>query len=287
MKKTLLLAATLLAIIAWKAADILSDLSLTQAQLENATLKTAQTGLKAPDWRGLQLTSFVGKAKALPAGSQASAVKSLGALVKSYVMSERFKKQWQDDLAKRNIYDPKAKGDYARLEEQRKAAAQQQKSAASSEQNMNDAYKQMAQMMKDNPQMAETMKQQMTKEQWAEFQQAMKGNGNKQMADDQKQAAQDYAKAIKDEEKRIQDLQKLWDENQHSAMVKRYLQQFIQTAGSVDFAAELKNGKYGKKEFANPAYEKKSDLWKQLYRAGKEPTMAARDFAQQWLNGMK
>jgi hypothetical protein len=34
------------------------------------------------------------------------------------------------------------------------------------------------------------------------------------------------------------------------------------------------------KKLANPAYEKKSDLWKAMFRAGKAPTLATSDMAK-------
>jgi hypothetical protein len=287
MKTAVAIGTLLLITLSWKAADILGDLSLTQVQLEEATLKTAQSGLRVPAWNEWNLYPFVKKAKALPAGSQASAVKSLAGLVKSYVMSDRFKKQWQQQLAEQNIYDPKAKGDYMRLEELRKQEATQASAAAKSQKNATDAQTQMAKTLKEHPEMEAMMKQQMSKEEWAEMQKMMKGEGNKEMVQAQAQSAQGQSDFLRKEEARVKETQKLWDENNYAAMVKLRLKKFIELANSVDFSAELKNGKYGKKEFVNPAYEKKSDLWKQLYRAGKEPVMAARDFAQQWLGEMK
>ncbi len=287
MKTSFLFCLLLVIVLAWKAADVLSDLSLSQTQLEEVTMKEARSGLAVPDWNEFRLHPFVNKAKALTAGSQGAAVKSLGALVKSYVMSDRFKKQWQQSLTERNIYDPKAKGDYVRLEELRKQNAAQTSAVAKNEKSMNDAQKQMAKVLKEHPEMEAMMKQQMSKEEWEEMQKMMKGENNKATTQAQAQSVQGGNEFLQKEEARVKEMQRQWDENQYSAMIRLRLKSFIEIANSVDFAAQLKNGRYGKKEFVNPAYEKKSDLWKQLYRAGKEPVMAARDFAQQWLAEIK
>jgi hypothetical protein len=64
--------------------------------------------------------------------------------------------------------------------------------------------------------------------------------------------------------------------------LRNQLQTFITLCNNVDFEARLMP--YGsKREFVNPTYRNKPAEWKLLYRIGKEPVMAARDFAQSWL----
>lgn len=69
--------------------------------------------------------------------------------------------------------------------------------------------------------------------------------------------------------------------------VKRKLQQFLQLSGTVDFAAELKDGPGGKKYFVKAEYEKKPDEWKKCFRAGKDAVTAARSFVTEWQNSIK
>jgi hypothetical protein len=57
-------------------------------------------------------------------------------------------------------------------------------------------------------------------------------------------------------------------------------------AKDVDFAAELFERK-GVKYFTNPVYERKSDRWKMVFRAGKEVVEVARAFVQQWMLELK
>jgi hypothetical protein len=69
-------------------------------------------------------------------------------------------------------------------------------------------------------------------------------------------------------------------------LIKKRLQKFLDITADVDFDAELKE-KGNKKFFVNPDYERKSNEWKQAFRAGKDVTMAARAFAEQWIKELK
>jgi hypothetical protein len=72
----------------------------------------------------------------------------------------------------------------------------------------------------------------------------------------------------------------------HLLFVKIRLQQFLDETGDIDFNAGLTE-KNGKKFFANPIYERKSNRWKMAFRAGKEVIEPARAFVQQWINEIK
>ena len=68
--------------------------------------------------------------------------------------------------------------------------------------------------------------------------------------------------------------------------VKVRLEQFLVETNDIDFSAAVTD-KNGKKVFANPVYEKKSNRWKMAFRAGKEVVEPARAFAQQWMSEIK
>jgi hypothetical protein len=76
--------------------------------------------------------------------------------------------------------------------------------------------------------------------------------------------------------------QRLYDQMSTVGAIRKALKEFLRTAATVDFSAEttLRNGK---KVFVNTAYEKKDNLWKLLYRNGKEPTEVVVQFAKAWL----
>lgn len=64
------------------------------------------------------------------------------------------------------------------------------------------------------------------------------------------------------------------------------LKDFLKETEAIDFAAETKANGAGKKVFVKPEYEAKSAEWKFYYRCGKEPVLAAREFAKGWLKDL-
>lgn len=87
------------------------------------------------------------------------------------------------------------------------------------------------------------------------------------------------------DEKRRQ--QETWNKLLMTPLLKKELEQFVQTAATVDFAAATQP-KEKKIVFVNPEYEKrKSLLWKLLFRAGKGPTTAVAAAAKQLLAELK
>lgn len=66
------------------------------------------------------------------------------------------------------------------------------------------------------------------------------------------------------------------------SVVTRALRYYLSESATVDFNAALTpRGKL--KIFANPVYEKKSAMWKAIYRAGKEVNDETRSFVTAWL----
>lgn len=65
-------------------------------------------------------------------------------------------------------------------------------------------------------------------------------------------------------------------------VLKKKLETVVTVAATVDFAAQTADTG-GRKKFVNQAYERKSSLWKAMFRAGKAPTVAAAEFAKAWM----
>jgi hypothetical protein len=76
--------------------------------------------------------------------------------------------------------------------------------------------------------------------------------------------------------------QLMWDQHNLRGALKRVLAQVVAEAPTVDFAAQTVQ-KNSSLVFVNPAYEKKSVIWKAMYRAGKGPTAAGVEVARVWL----
>lgn len=70
------------------------------------------------------------------------------------------------------------------------------------------------------------------------------------------------------------------------ALIATRLRQFLAESATVDFDAELV-GSGSVKKFRKAEYEAKSNQWKAMFRAGKEPVAAARNFATAWLEELK
>jgi hypothetical protein len=76
--------------------------------------------------------------------------------------------------------------------------------------------------------------------------------------------------------------QQAWNEYNLKNLLKRRLSEFVEVASTVDFTAQT-TGEGRNRKFVDVQHERKPSEWKTLYRLGKAPTMAALDFARQWL----
>ena len=77
--------------------------------------------------------------------------------------------------------------------------------------------------------------------------------------------------------------QAAYDQHNLAAQLRAQLTSFIATASKVNFTAPTVE-KDGKTVFVNAADEKRSALWKACFRAGEAPTAAAVKFAKAWLS---
>jgi len=80
--------------------------------------------------------------------------------------------------------------------------------------------------------------------------------------------------------------QRLYDLHCGKAVIRATLEQLVRTAKVVDFDAQTAT-RGGVQVFVDPKYEKRSNFWKLIYRNGKEPTMVAVAFAEEWLRELK
>lgn len=76
--------------------------------------------------------------------------------------------------------------------------------------------------------------------------------------------------------------QRAYNQYNWKVVLKKKLQVVVKEAATVDFAAQTTQVR-GRTTFVNPAYERKSSLWKAMFRAGKAPTVAAAEFSKAWL----
>ena len=95
------------------------------------------------------------------------------------------------------------------------------------------------------------------------------------------QAVASGAENQQNQQKRVSE-QQAWNQYNLKTILRKNLTDFIAIGSTVDFAAQTKQAD-GRTEFVNPAYERKDYLWKAFFRAGREPSTAALDFARTWL----
>ena len=81
---------------------------------------------------------------------------------------------------------------------------------------------------------------------------------------------------------RAESEQLAWDQYNLKTVLRKRLTAFVALVPTVDFAAATKEGD-GKVLFVNPAYERKGQVWKACFRAGKPVSMRAMEMAQAWL----
>jgi hypothetical protein len=187
--------------------------------------------------------------------------------VKTYIESPAFKADYDKRRIAAKPTAPESKGSaddqYAKLQaDQRKSLEEMKKNVASMSPDM---QKQMQPVIK---QMEEAIEKNSKDPQMAEM---MKNN----YAAEGKSAEEDYKR----------DLAKYETEfpADPRVLIASRLKQFIALCNDVNFDAKLAGDGAGRMRFADQQYESKSDQWKLLYRAGKEPTDAARTFAANWL----
>ena len=73
------------------------------------------------------------------------------------------------------------------------------------------------------------------------------------------------------------------EKKDYKANIKSQLQQFLDESSDVDFGAKTIKSQSGGEEFVNENYKKKPLIWKQCFRIGKPATMAFREIAQEWI----
>jgi hypothetical protein len=240
-------------------ADVWSDLGTQESEARDQALNTVLHGYVP----SLGSTAFKAAAPAL----RVQMVQKVAAWAKAFVATPAFKAQYDKARAEAKPEPPQASsGSYADDLKKQKAefdknVVEMRKNAAGQSQQVKDAIesaiKQMQVQFDEMSRNTELMK---TMEQ-AKAQQAVA---------EQKQYAADLQKYDKEHPASI---------NQAVAL---RLHRFLDTCGSVDFAAQTTT-KNGVKVFVNPAYEAKDYDWKMCYRAGKEPVDAAKALANAWL----
>ncbi len=223
-----------------------TDESLTQAAFTSVT-------------SGFYIPTPTKELKALSVEARATAVTVLGKAVRGVVETASFKERYRDYVKRQRPKAPEPKRSHEQVLAEVKKQMDEQRAASEKglaqldpaqrkqvQASMDQAYEANLQLYKDKNMVDLMETQRFASEQTS------------------------YAEAAK----RYPD-----DPN---VKLKQMLAAFVADTEGVDFSAKTVAAG-GKQKFANAAYERKNDLWKAAYRAGKPATEAARAFAREWI----
>ncbi|QRR02181.1 hypothetical protein [Dyadobacter sandarakinus] len=239
--------------------------------------------------------------KAIPAERQAAAVRKAGDLFKSYFQSGDFKEKHKSWLM--HAFQQESTGaDAASLAgiRERKLKEIQPLKAADLEMVV-DIYIQAGESMTS----MEGMLGSLPKEQQAEFKKQIESARHNAayfkkikplLSSDFPAFQKQYADFLAREEIAASD-RRIADTNARNAaeyeqwkdtdkILKQRISGFLERTKNIDFAAQTRDVN-GRRKFVNGAYEAKDNVWKFCYRMGPAPTLAAREYAQQWLTELK
>jgi hypothetical protein len=200
--------------------------------------------------------------KKVPPGERAAVVRALGEFAKAYFASAEFRDRYAQVYeadAPRKPFNP-AGTDSAMKKALKKQTA---------------AMKAMQEQMENMP---PEMQAQM-KEAMAKMKEAEAGN-----APEQKRDKARYDKELAEYNKAMADPNRL--PKDPSVLLRRELRDFLAVTADINFDAKLTTGGY-RKHFVDKTLEAKPEEWKMWFRAGREATTAAREFAAQWLKELK
>ena len=213
------------------------------------------------------------KLKNIAANDKVAIVNEVGNYVKEYTATKEFMTKYNEYKESKKPTPPEKPKSTAEMRKEQKEAIKQ---------GIENMEKTKAQMPKDQQaSFDETIKS--FKEQLKEVDDPNNPMYDAQMENNLKQM---YEQDVKDYNEKVAQWEKDYPSSPKS-MIKNWLTQFLEGSKDVDFNAELAKSQDGRKIFVKQSYEKKPDLWKVCFRAGKETTSAARKFAENWLKELK
>lgn len=301
----------LAALMAMKPLDALNDTGVTLENVRQGTLNN----LAEEKHFLFNSTSAMRKiAKRIPENAQATTVRALGKLVRSYVESDNFNREYRQWLKQKYPVDETYSDAVVAQREQETggmdaAVNQQMALIQQTYAQLDPAMLQMgikAQLPQQEAQLAtlegeeraakarelaelkkmlsatEGKPTEFKKQFIAYHSRLLKQGSGQNISQQQKELA--YAKERNAEYKKQKAV--LDAHSDFRPQLRMRLKNFIALCDDVDFNAKLMpSGR--KQEFMNPEYQRKPAEWKFLYRLGKEPVMEAKAFAQEWLADLK
>lgn len=214
-----------------------------------------------------------GVLKKLSTGDRIGVIEAVGKNVKEYLSSKEFIEKYNEMREERKPKAPE------QLKSSNQAKEEQRKNL---ENNIKEMEKNKATLPKEmQAQMDEVIKT--FKQQLKELDDPNNPMYSSEMDDFTKESNKQN---LAEHKEKIADWEKEYPINNPKPLIKKWLKSFIDIANDVDFNAQTAQDENKKIRFVNSKYEYKSNIWKLLYRAGKEPTNSAKKFAQTWLSSL-
>lgn len=254
MLKKIIIASITVGLVAFTTNTIISRLGVSDEDAQKAVSRGMYTGK-------LDLIAMY-KAKQIPAGERAAAVKEMGDYIKAYVMSPEYKEAYvegwekeapQDANSKLRAAIKKSEKDYKDMEELHRTAEPENK----------EGYAAALKAMKDMIDILKDPKHKMHKVYVQGIAGGVPGPPTAAFKAELAKFEQTYPGTVE-------------------GMLKLRLKSFLTLTSDIDFNAPLVK-KGNKMIFEDPLLEKRSREWKMCFRAGPETIKAARAYAEAWL----
>ena len=237
------------------------------------TIKLSEDNAKNTIFSDISSKSFyvpgIKELKSVALNDRAAQVEVVGKYVKDFTATEEFKKRYNEYRESRKPTPPEKPKTAAELKEEYKR-------------DLNKSLEEMkvakSQAPADQKEMFdETIK--MLEQQLIEIDNPDNPMFSPQMDEYSKMA---YDQQMEQHKKDIAEWEANYPLNNPKPLIKIWLESFLDQTKGVDFAAQTAIDK-NRTLFVKQEYERKNNLWKLCYRAGKETTEAGRKFAQNWL----
>ena len=242
-------------------------------KLLGITRQSGTEGIKNSFLNGYLYCYGARNAKNIAVNDRTAIANDLLIYTKEYISSADFKKQYETMRQNAKPVAPVEKKLRTKEEVQKEEIAKSEKTISETEKNIKEM----------TPEMKKTMQPVL--------------DMLKQNLKDYRNINNPYFDAIVQGEKydqennrtRYEEDSRLWEKNYPAAInefVADKLTKMLEYTKDIDYNAALVE-KYGKKRFVNATYEGKRMEWKQGFRAGKNVTETAREFAKKWLAELK
>jgi hypothetical protein len=258
MKRLCLVLLIFAAVVRIGAADVLSDLGISEGRAREAFFDSFASG-------SVSLVGNVQVFKSAPAQARAAMVKTVTTLARAYTESDDFARRYAD-LREANAPDP--------LPDERTADDVLARQRSEYEKQVTDMRAMFDQI---TPQQREVLERGFA-EMYARFDQMEKDGTKTQLNELLKVQRERDVQAY---EARMKEFERDFPK-ETGTMIAMRLRRFLEVTADIDFSARLVE-RDNKMRFADPALEGRPAEWKMCFRAGQAPTLAAREFAQDWL----